>query len=99
MLKAASYGVLGFPTVAEFLDSLGPDASGCLVVDTTPPDRSGEDFLAALEGRGVHLPIIAIAASDDLESRANARRMKAVAFFRKPVDGPALIDAIRWALT
>jgi CheY-like chemotaxis protein len=45
------------------------------------------------------LPIIAVAASDDPETKANARKMKAVAFFRKPVDGPALIDAIRWALT
>ena len=36
-------------------------------------------------------------AFDDAETRERARKLGAVAFFRKPVDGQALIDAIHWA--
>jgi DNA-binding NarL/FixJ family response regulator len=42
--------------------------------------------------------LIVIAANDDPESRKQARAIKAKAFFRKPVDGTALLDAIRWSL-
>ena len=32
------------------------------------------------------------------KTRRKAEEMKAVGFFRKPVDGTALLDAIDWAL-
>ena len=53
---------------------------------------------AELKARGLDLPIIVVTADDDPETRRKARRMKAAGFFRKPVDGTALLDAIEWAL-
>ena len=35
---------------------------------------------------------------DDAETRERARKLGAAAFFRKPVDGQALIDSIHWAM-
>ena len=35
---------------------------------------------------------------DDNESRKKALAVNAVGFFRKPVDGSALLDAIDWVL-
>jgi FixJ family two-component response regulator len=45
-----------------------------------------------------HLPIIVVTADDDPVPRLKAQKMGAVGFFRKPVDGRALLDAINWAL-
>ena len=35
---------------------------------------------------------------DDPETRRKTEEMNAAGFFRKPVDGTALLDAIDWAL-
>ena len=42
------------------------------------------------------LPVIALSASDDPETRRMARELGAQAFFRKPVDATALLDSIDW---
>jgi DNA-binding response OmpR family regulator len=47
--------------------------------------------------RGIQLPVIAVSARDDEEARRAARDLGAQFFFRKPVDGQALLDAIHWA--
>jgi len=59
---------------------------------------SGAELCAELKARGIHLPIIVITADDDPTSREKAQKIKAVGFFRKPVDGTALLDAVGWAL-
>ena len=98
MLRTASYEVFEFASATEFLVSLKSDTPGCLVLDVLASRDPGEDVRASLDQRGIQMPIIVISAKDDLETRASARRAKAVAFFRKPVDGAALLDTIRWAL-
>ena len=70
----------------------------CLVLDARMPGLSGEELQAELKERGVHLPIIVVTADDDPETRKKAQRLGAAGFFRKPVDGAALLDAIAWAL-
>ncbi len=62
------------------------------------PWLSGEELQARLKERGVDLPIIVVAADDDLETRRKALRMRAAGFFCKPVDGTALLEAVRRAL-
>jgi len=42
--------------------------------------------------------VIFVTADDDEQTRKKARALEAAGFFRKPVDGPALLDAIIWAL-
>jgi CheY-like chemotaxis protein len=48
--------------------------------------------------RGIRIPVIAVSAHDDAKTRERAREPGAAAFFRKPVAGEALIDAINWAM-
>jgi FixJ family two-component response regulator len=59
---------------------------------------SGCDLQAELAKKGVNLPVIFVTADDDAETRKKARELKAAGFFRKPVDGSALLDAIAWAM-
>ena len=98
LLRTAGHDVRDFASAQDFLEALDPDASGCLLLDARMPGMSGEELLAELNARGIHLPVIVVTADDDTETRSKAQRMKATAFFRKPVDGAALLDAIAWAL-
>ena len=98
LLRTAGYDVHAFASANEFLDALDPQLWGCLVLDARMPGLSGEELHEELKGQGVDLPIIVVTADDDPETRRRALRMGAAGFFRKPVDGTALLDAIRWAL-
>ena len=69
-----------------------------MVLDAGMPGLSGKELQAELTARGVHLSIIVITSNDDPETRRKAEEMKAAGFFRKPVDGTALLDAIDWTL-
>jgi FixJ family two-component response regulator len=98
LLRTAGHDVRDFASAGEFLDTLGPEPSGCLVLDARMPGMSGEELHGELEARGVRLPTIVVTADDDPETRRKAEKMRAAGFFRKPVDGTALLDAIDWAL-
>lgn len=98
LLRTAGHDVHAFASADEFLDALEPEVSGCLVLDARMPGLSGEELYAELQARGISLPIIVVTADDDPAIRHKAQQLKAVAFFHKPVDGSALLDAIDWAL-
>ena len=98
MLRTAGHDVRDFASANELLDALGPGASGCLILDARMPGLSSEALCAELEARGACLSIIFVTADDDRAARRRAQKMGAAAFFRKPVDGMALIDAVAWAL-
>ena len=81
-----------------FLAGLPDDAEGCVLMDIRMPGLTGHDVQERLRKRGQTIPVIALSAQDDDESRNCARELGAVAFFRKPVDDQALLDSIRWLL-
>jgi hypothetical protein len=63
------------------------------------PGLSVEKLQAELEARSLNLPIIVVTAYNDPETTwRKARKMEAVGFFDKPVDGTALLNAIDWAI-
>ena len=98
LVRTANYHVRDFASVNEFLDALGSEVPGCVVLDAEAPGLSDEELLAELESCDACPPIIVITAHDDPESRRKAQKLNAVGFFRKPVDGIALLDAIDWAM-
>ena len=98
LLRTAGHDVRDFASANDFLDALDFEASGCLVLDARMPGISNEELMVELKARNIHLPTIVITGDDDSETRRKAQKMKAAGFFRKPVDGPALLDAINWAL-
>ena len=98
LLRTTGHDSRDFASVNEFLDALGSDVSGCVVLDAGMPGLSAEELQGQLEACGVHLPIIVVTAADDPGTRRRAQKMKAVGFFCKPVDGTALLDAVDWAL-
>ena len=56
LLRTAGHDVCDFASSEEFLDSLGPETSGCMVLDARMPGLSGEDLHRELEARGLLEP-------------------------------------------
>ena len=103
LLRTVIDEVQSFSSADEFLEALGTRVSincnyGCLVLDARMPGLSGEALDRALKAHGYHFPVIVVTADDDETTRRRALQMGAVGFFRKPIDGAALIDAVQWAL-
>lgn len=80
----------------SFLAQVRNDARACIVLDITMPRMNGLVLLEQLRVRGIVVPVIAVSARDDEETRQYARSLGVGLFLRKPVDAQALLDAIAW---
>jgi FixJ family two-component response regulator len=98
LIRAAGYLVSTYASAIEFLATLNPNTTGCVVLDVRMPGVSGGELTAKIMEHGENLSIIFLTADDDLKIKQKAKKMGAVGFFRKPVDGTALLDAINWSL-
>ena len=98
LLLTAGYQVHAYASSAELLKSPISDKNACLILDARIPGLSGDALQAELAANGLKLPVIFVTADDDKQSRMKARALEAAGFFRKPVDGSALLDAVAWAL-
>ena len=98
LLNNAGYEVSQFTSLNDFMDTLKPELSGCILMDSRTLELSDKDLKAEFKKHGVCLPFIIISADDDSKIKQRAHKMKAAGFFRKPIDGTALIDAIEWAV-
>ena len=103
LLRAAGYEVQSFASAEGFFQALSSHhmcagvLEGCLIVDGRMPGLSSTDLASELRRHGYRLPIIVLTTDDSFAARQKALSMKAVGFFRKPVDGTALLDAVDWA--
>jgi FixJ family two-component response regulator len=98
LLRAGGYVVCGVSSAEEFQDALDASPPGCVVLDVDMAGLSSRRLRAKPQTHDGYPLTIVIAADDDLESKHRAEQMNAIGFFRKPVDGVALLDAIDWAL-
>jgi FixJ family two-component response regulator len=97
LVRSARMRAEAFETVRDLVTRAGSDEPDCVIADIRMPDVSGLE-LPGLLARDVHRPpVIFVTAYDTEENRAEAKNVGAAAFFRKPVDGQALLDAIAWA--
>jgi len=98
LLRSAGLDVRAFAGAEEFMQSGDLSEGVCIVVDIQMPGLTGFDLQEGLLSKNIRVPTIVISAMDDAETRERARKLGATAFFRKPVDGQALIDSIQWAM-
>ena len=98
LLRSVNLEVEAFPSAEEFLRSQKPNKNSCIIIDVRMPGLTGFDLQRKLNDQGIRIPVIVISASDDAQIREQARELGAVAFFRKPIDDQALLDAISWAI-
>ena len=98
LLRAGNCDVETFASPEDFLAGPRRDENVCVITDLRMPGTTGFDLQKQAALCGMRLPIIVLSASDDVQAREHARELGAVAFFRKPVDDQALLDAIWWAI-
>ena len=98
LLRSATLEAHTFSCVEEFLNATVTDANACVVSDVVMHGTSGLELPDKLAHSGRKIPVIFITAHDSKELRDKAQSLGAVALFRKPVDGQALLDAIAWAV-
>ena len=97
LMRTCGFDVKVFATGDTFLaECTAAAAHTCVLMDITMPRMSGLQVQSELKERGIDLPIIAISARDDEDTRTMARKLGARFFLRKPVDDRALLDAIAW---
>ena len=98
LLRAAGYDVRDFSSANEFLEALGHETPGCAVLDAELLEVVVDKLLPELGTGGSDLPIIVVTTHDDRQTRRRALRLNTIGYFRKPIDGTALLDAIAWAM-
>jgi FixJ family two-component response regulator len=98
LFRSADFDVQAFRSGEEFLESATLSEDSCIILDMRMPGMAGLELQKELASRKIRIPVIGVSAYDDTQTRDLARALGAVAFFRKPVDDQALIDAIVWAM-
>ena len=97
MLRSAGMVASAYATVDRFIAECVCAGDACVIADVRMPGTGGLGIPAALHRIGCDLPVIIVTAQDSDAARAEAKRVGVAAFFRKPVDDQALLDAIEWA--
>ena len=98
LLRSAGYSGRTFSSVDEFIEADVGGKRACVVADIRIPGVSGLELPGRIRAKHKDIPVIFITAFDTPEIRAEARRVGAAGYFRKPVDDQALLDAIEWAI-
>jgi FixJ family two-component response regulator len=98
LLRAVGWRAKGFASAEAFLQSGQVHTTACLLLDVRLPGSSGLELQRQLRSSQARLPIIFITAHGNDAMRAQALHAGAVAFFAKPFNDTALLEAIHTAL-
>ena len=98
LFKSADLGCKSFGSAEEFLEIFRQMDDDILILDMHMPNMNGCDLLHHFMNNKVHVPVIVVTAFDEPLSRQCAKNYGALAYLRKPVDGEALIDLIKYSL-
>jgi FixJ family two-component response regulator len=98
LLASLGYSVRLFADARQFLEHLGSDAHGCLVLDVELPDLNGLEVQRQLAKVGSQLPIVFLTGHGDIPMSVKAIKAGAVEFLTKPFPQEQLVSAIRSAL-
>ncbi len=94
LLGNRGYMVECYATAAEAIDALSRPPSSVLLVDAELSDMAGDDFLQAVEERGLHLPIIVTVPKMAVSRAVEAMRHGAIDIVERPLDERRLARAI-----
>ena len=98
LIKSAGLPVETFGSAEEFLQANLGEKSSCLILDLQLPGMDGLALQNRLSADHRCVPTIVVSAHCDTRTRSQAMQAGASAFFDKPFDDEALINAIKSAL-
>jgi FixJ family two-component response regulator len=98
LLASCGYKAEGYRSAEEFLESGGLQKSSCVITDVEMRQMSGLSLLHHITSAAGSLPVVIITGKPSEKSESFYLEKGAVGFFRKPVDGDALVDLLRGVL-
>ena len=98
LLKSAGYKGTAFQSAEEFLKKYKQSENDLLILDMNLVGINGCTLLEKLDAKGMKLRVIVVTAFDDQKYPDSCKKYGVRAYLRKPVDGEALIDLIKFNL-
>jgi FixJ family two-component response regulator len=95
-LKSSGDDYTSFETAEEFLAQYKPGFDDLLVLDLTLQGMTGYDLLKKLDQLDIKIPVIVVTSLEEPGTRESCRKYGVKAFLRKPIDGEALLDLIKY---
>src|SRR6266446_2128526 len=95
LIHSADFRVETLATARDLLDRFRDEMPGCLVLDVNLPGVGGLEVQQELATAEVHVPVIFITGHGDIPTSVRAMKSGALEFLTKPLDGDALLAAIR----
>jgi FixJ family two-component response regulator len=95
LLASCGYKAEGYCSAEEFLESGGLEKSSCVITDVEMRQMSGLGLLQHINNTTSSLPVVIITGKPSEKSESFYLEKGAVGFFRKPVDGDALVDLLK----
>jgi FixJ family two-component response regulator len=94
LLASCGYKAEGYCSAEEFLESGGLQKNSCVITDVEMGQMSGLGLLHHINSIESPLPVVIITGKPSENSASFYLERGAVGFFRKPVDGDALVDLL-----
>jgi FixJ family two-component response regulator len=94
LLASFGYKAESYKSAEQFLGSGTLSQTSCIITDVEMRQMSGLGLLQHLKNNNCAVPVIIITGKPSARSEAFYLESGAVGFFRKPVDGDALVELI-----
>jgi FixJ family two-component response regulator len=95
LLNSFGYSAESYQSAEEFLASDSLSNTSCIITDVEMQQMSGLGLLQYLKSRNNTIPVVIITGKPSARSETFYLESGAAGFFRKPVDGDALIELIQ----
>ena len=94
LLASFGYNAESFNSAEQFLTSGALSRTSCIITDVEMRQMSGLGLLQYLKNSKCTVPVIIITGKPSARSETFYLESGAVGFFRKPVDGDALVELV-----
>jgi len=98
LLSTAGFAVETFGSADALLARGAPCGAACLVLDVRMPGMTGPQLFERMSECGLAMPVVFLTGYGDVPTGIRAMKGGAVDFLLKPVDGEALLRAVRDAI-
>jgi FixJ family two-component response regulator len=97
-LLSSEFSVQAYDSPAPFLEAIGPDVPGCILLDLALPGASGLELQERLVAAGCSQPVVFLSGHGSVRTSVQAMRAGALDFIEKPWDNDTLLATVRRAL-
>jgi FixJ family two-component response regulator len=95
LLASCGYKAEGYCSAEQFLGADGLSKTSCIITDVEMRPMNGLGLLHHVKSVNSPVPVVIITGKPSENSEAFYLERGAIGFFRKPIDGDALVDLLK----